>query len=47
MNTTEFKDIAEAVQSIILSIAVLIGGVWAIYRFLVLKEIDKYRFKKC
>lgn len=41
MNLSEFKELSESIQSLTVSIGIIIGGIWAIYRFLKLKEIDK------
>lgn len=41
MSITEFKELCESIQSLVIAVGVIIGGVWAIYRFLRLMEIDK------
>lgn len=41
MNLTQFKELAEAAQSIAVAIAVLAGGIWALFRFWSLGEVRK------
>ena len=41
MSITDFKDLADAIQSIVLTLAVVIGGLWTAYRFWSLQEIRK------
>jgi hypothetical protein len=43
MDLTNFKDLAAGIQSIAISVAVVIGGIWAIYRFLSLRELGRAR----
>lgn len=43
MDLTNFKDLAEGIQSIAIAAAVVIGGIWAIYRFLSLRELGRAR----
>lgn len=43
MSLEDFKNIADGVQSLIVSIGVLIGGAWALFRFRTLKDIEKAR----
>lgn len=38
MTISEFKDLASAIQSLLVGIALLIGGIWALYRFRSLRE---------
>jgi hypothetical protein len=41
MTLADFKDLTEAIQALVVTAAVLAGGVWALYRFWSLKELDK------
>jgi hypothetical protein len=41
MNLTDFKDLAQGIQSLAVAAAVVAGGIWAIYRFWSLRELDK------
>jgi hypothetical protein len=36
-----FKNLAAAIQSLIIALGVLVGGIWALYRFRTLKTIEK------
>jgi hypothetical protein len=40
MSISEFNDLASAIQSICLSLGILVGGVWALYQFFSLKTIE-------
>ncbi|HXC08977.1 MAG TPA: hypothetical protein VNV61_08610 [Steroidobacteraceae bacterium] len=41
MNHERFKNVADGVQSIVLSFAVIVGGVWSAYTFGVLEKVDE------
>ena len=41
MELGQFKDLAAGIQSILVAIAVLVGGAWALFRFFSLKEVKK------
>lgn len=43
MSIEDLKNLAAAFQSVVLAIGVLVGGVWAIYRFRTLGTIEKAR----
>lgn len=43
MTYTEFGDLASAIQSLIITAAVLVGGGWALFRFFSLRSIDQAR----
>ena len=43
MTLEEFKNLAAGFQSLTIAAAVVIGGAWALYRFLSLKTIEKAR----
>lgn len=45
MDHERFKNIAEGIQSIILSIAVVVGGIWTAWTFGVLKTVDEAKAK--
>jgi len=41
MTIEEFKDIAQGIQAIIISVAALSGGIWALFRFGAMKEYQR------
>jgi hypothetical protein len=43
MSAETFNQIASAVQSLVLAIAVLVGGGWALYTFIRLRQVDRAR----
>ena len=43
MDFTAFKDLAEGIQAIAIAVAVIIGGIWAVYRFWSLRELGRAR----
>jgi hypothetical protein len=43
MNAETFSEIASGIQSLVVAAAALAGGVWALYRFGSLKEVEKAR----
>jgi hypothetical protein len=45
MNHEQFKNTADGVQSIVLSVAVVVGGVWSAYTFGLLKTVDEAKAK--
>jgi hypothetical protein len=38
MNHEPFKNVAESIQSIITSVALIVGGIWAAWRFVLNRE---------
>jgi len=45
MSLEEFKNLAAGIQSLIVAVAFVIGGIWAFYRFIVLKSIEKAKIE--
>lgn len=43
MNASDFNNIASGIQALVLAAAAIIGGLWAGFRFLSLKEVDQAR----
>lgn len=43
MDIESFKNMASAIQSLVIAISILVGGGWALYRFLSLQAIEKAR----
>jgi hypothetical protein len=41
MNPADFSNVASGIESIALTIAIVVGGVWALYRFGALRAIEK------
>ena len=41
MNPEKFNNIASGIQSLLLALAVIIGGVWTLYTFSSLKQVEK------
>lgn len=41
MSLADFSTLADAIQSILIGLAVIIGGVWALFRFWSLREAEK------
>ncbi|MCA1634468.1 MAG: hypothetical protein LC802_12430, partial [Acidobacteria bacterium] len=45
MDLNDFKNLAEAFQAIAIGLAVIIGGIWAFYRFWSLQEMGRARWE--
>ena len=45
MNLQQFKDVSAGIQSVVVALAVLIGGVWTLYTFQSLRSADEARAK--
>lgn len=43
MSLEEFKNLAAGIQSLLIGLAVLVGGVWTMVRFFSMKEVKKAR----
>ena len=38
MNTSDFNNITNAIQNIIAALAILVGGIWALFKFVIYRE---------